>query len=109
MSIKDFKILPLYELYSPLLTEKKQNIFELSYYDDLTLSEIAEHTGTTRQGVREMLARTCDELKEYEEKLQLYQSQRESDEVFAKIRALAEKLEGSNIKDEILKITAVKE
>ena len=58
-----------------LLSEKKRTVFELSYWQDLSLSEIAEHTGTTRQGVRELIRRTCDELEELESALHLKEMQ----------------------------------
>ncbi len=66
MKEKNFSICLLYDIYAPLLTEKKRMAFELSYWQDLSLSEIAEHTGTTRQGVSELIKRTCEELESYE-------------------------------------------
>lgn len=71
MKEKDLSLCLLYDIYAPLLSEKKRTVFELSYWQDLSLSEIAEHTGTTRQGVRELLRRTCDELLEFENSLGL--------------------------------------
>lgn len=50
---------------------EEENGFELSFWEDMSLSEIAEHTGTTRQGVRELIKRTCDELEEYERLMHL--------------------------------------
>ncbi len=105
MSKKDFNICFLYEIYSPLLTEKKRTAFELSYYEDLTLSEIAEHTGTTRQGVRELTHRTCEELLKYESLLGLYQKRLEYEEKMGKIRTLAETISDSRLKDEMMKLT----
>lgn len=71
MKEKDFSVCLLYDIYAPLISEKKRTAFELSYWQDLSLSEIAEHTGTTRQGVRELIRRTCEELVEYENALHL--------------------------------------
>lgn len=71
MKEKDFSVCLLYDIYAPLLSEKKRMAFELSYWQDLSLSEIAEHTGTTRQGVSELLRRTCEELLEFEKALQI--------------------------------------
>ena len=75
MKERDFSVCLLYDIYSPLLSEKKRTVFELSYWQDLSLSEIAEHTGTTRQGVRELIRRTCEELEEFENALHLKQTQ----------------------------------
>lgn len=75
MKEKDFSVCLLYDIYAPLISEKKRTVFELSYWQDLSLSEIAEHTGTTRQGVRELLKRTCDELEEFESALHIKRMQ----------------------------------
>ena len=75
MKEKDFSVCLLYDIYAPLLSEKKRTAFELSYWQDLSLSEIAEHTGTTRQGVRELIRRTCEELEEFENALHLKRNQ----------------------------------
>ena len=66
MKEKDFSVCLLYDIYAPLLSEKKRTAFELSYWQDLSLSEIAEHTGTTRQGAGELIRRACEELEEME-------------------------------------------
>ncbi len=94
---KDFSICVLYDIYSPLISQKKKDVFELSYWEDMSLSEIAEHTGTTRQGVRELLKRTCDELYEYEELLHLKEKRE-------KIFKLVDSIESEEIKEEIKNI-----
>lgn len=47
----------LYDYYGELLTEKQRTCFDLYYNQDLSLSEIAEDLGVTRQGVHDTLAR----------------------------------------------------
>ena len=42
----------LFDYYGELLTEKQKTCFDLYYNQDLSLSEIAEEAGITRQGVR---------------------------------------------------------
>lgn len=71
MKEKDFSVCLLYDIYAPLISEKKRTVFELSFWEDMSLSEIAEHTGTTRQGVRELIKRTIDELEELERQMHL--------------------------------------
>ncbi len=68
---KDFSVCLLYDIYAPLISEKKRTVFELSFWEDMSLSEIAEHTGTTRQGVRELIKRTIDELESLESLMNL--------------------------------------
>lgn len=94
MKEKDLSICLLYDIYSPLISEKKRTVFEMSYWEDMSLSEIAEHTGTTRQGVRELIKRTCDELYEFESLLKL-KEKREKLSLLADTvddKALAEKI-----------------
>lgn len=59
----------LLELYGNLLTEKQYEFMEDYYNGDLSLSEIAENQNITRQAVREILAKSKNKLKEYEQKL----------------------------------------
>lgn len=66
---KDMKYVPLMDCYGSLLTKKQRNAMELYYYDDLSLSEIAEHTHTTRQGVHDNIKRAETYLTELENKL----------------------------------------
>lgn len=54
-----------------MLNEKKRRVFEMYYQEDLSLFEIAQQTLTTRQGVRDLLNRTADELARYENALGL--------------------------------------
>lgn len=63
------KINMLYDFYGDFLTNKQREIFELHYLDDLSLGEIAENYGVTRQGVHDILRRAQDILINYENKL----------------------------------------
>lgn len=62
----------LFEFYSTLLTEKQMNYLELYYADDLSLGEIAEEYGVSRQAVYDNIKRTEKILENYEKKLHLY-------------------------------------
>jgi len=61
----------LFDLYGDLLTEHQREIFGSLVNEDLSLSEIAEDHGITRQGVQDLLKRTEHKLEEYESKLHL--------------------------------------
>lgn len=61
--------LGLWDLYNGLLTTTQQEITNLYFNLDLTLSEIAEQKGITRQGVSECLKTCKKQLEEYENKL----------------------------------------
>ena len=56
----------LYDLYSPLLTEKQREAWELHKFSDLSLAETAERMGTSRQAVFDLISRGRDRLEELE-------------------------------------------
>lgn len=68
---KDLRISVLLDYYSDMLTDKQKDVIDLYYNEDLSLSEIAEHEGITRQGVRDSIKRGEQTLFEMEEKLHL--------------------------------------
>jgi predicted DNA-binding protein YlxM (UPF0122 family) len=59
----------LYDYYGDFLTKKQKEIFESYYLNDLSLGEIAQNCGITRQGVYDVLRRSQDILFNFEEKL----------------------------------------
>ncbi len=71
MRADPFQLCLLFDFYGELLTEKQRELFDLYYNEDLSLSEIAEHAGITRQGVRDAVVRAEHILTELEEKLHL--------------------------------------
>ncbi len=66
---KDLKISYLLDFYGEMLTEKQRDFLSYYYNDDLSLSEIAENEGITRQGVRDAIKRAETLLYEMESKL----------------------------------------
>ena len=66
---KNVEISILCQLYGKLLSEKQLEFINDYYNNDLSLSEIAENHGITRQAVRDMLKKGEKKLFEYEEKL----------------------------------------
>ena len=63
----------LFETYKELLTEKQKEYFILSYFEDLTLSEIAENLNVSRNAVFDQIKKTVAILEDYESKLKVYQ------------------------------------
>ena len=61
----------LYDFYGELLTEHQRRIYEDAVYNDMSLSEIAEQAGISRQGVHDLIRRCDRTLADYEEKLHL--------------------------------------
>ena len=62
----------LYDCYSSLLTDKQKIYFEEYYFNNLSLSEISQNYGVSRNAVYKQIQITIEKLKEYEEKLGLY-------------------------------------
>ena len=65
------EIIKLYDIYHNLLTDKQKMYFEDYYYADLSLSEIADNYGVSRNAVHDQIKRTVNELEIYENKLKL--------------------------------------
>jgi len=61
----------LYDFYGELLTEHQKEIYEQFVLEDLSLSEIAESAGISRQGVHDLVKRCNKILEGYEAKLHL--------------------------------------
>ncbi len=81
----------LYDFYGELLTKHQREVYEDLVLNDMSLAEIAEEQGVTRQAVHDLLRR-CDKLLEgYEEKLGLYEKFRKTRELTGEIREMAEK------------------
>lgn len=70
---KNVEITLLYDIYGKLLTDKQSEAIELYYNDDLSLAEIADNTGISRQGVRDNLKRAEAILYDTEDKLGIAQ------------------------------------
>jgi predicted DNA-binding protein YlxM (UPF0122 family) len=81
--MKNLEISVLNDYYGGLLNAHQSEIMRLYYDCDMSLAEIADETGITRQGVREVLVRSTKRLEEYEQKLGLIN----------KIKGVAEKLQ----------------
>ena len=58
----------LFDFYGELLTDKQREYFDLRYNEDLSLGEIAEQSGISRQGVWDIIRRAETAMTEIEEK-----------------------------------------
>ena len=66
---KDFEMGYLLDFYGEVLTPKQREMLRQYYNDDLSLSEIGENFGITRQGARDAIKHGETALKELEEKV----------------------------------------
>ena len=74
---KDLEISFLLDFYGDMLTEKQREVIEFYYNEDLSLSEIADNEGITRQGVRDSIKRAEAQLLDMEQRLGLAKRFRE--------------------------------
>ena len=68
----------LFDFFGDLLTDKQKEYFDLYHNEDLSLSEIAESAGITRQGVYDIIIRAEKVLTELEQKTGVIQKWREA-------------------------------
>jgi len=87
---KNVELTLLYETYKELLTDNMKDVFEMYYYSDLSLREIAEEKSISYQGVNDTLKKTEKILRDYENKLKY-------SEVKKIITKLNNKLENENV------------
>ncbi len=82
---KNIKISLLLEIYGALLTEKQQDLLDLYYNQNLSLSEIAGDVEITRQGVRKVLVDGEKKLLNYESKLHILEKKLRNDKIIEEI------------------------
>lgn len=68
MKNQAYRMAMLYDFYGDLLTDRQKEFYDLYYNEDLSLAEIAENYGITRQGVRDVIVRAEAYLTELEDK-----------------------------------------
>ena len=85
----------LYDFYGELLKDRQRRIYEDFVFNDLSLGEIAQEEGISRQGVHDMVKRCTKALEGYEERLHLVEKFLSTKEQVEQIHALAAELRKS--------------
>ncbi len=68
MKNQAYRMTMLYDFYGDVLTDRQKEFYDLYYNEDLSLAEIAENNGITRQGVRDVIVRAEAILTDLEDK-----------------------------------------
>ena len=68
MKNQTYRMTMLFDFYGELLTDRQKEFFDLYYNEDLSLAEIAENAGISRQGVRDVIVRAEATMQEVEDK-----------------------------------------
>ncbi|HIR50202.1 MAG TPA: YlxM family DNA-binding protein [Candidatus Avoscillospira avicola] len=79
----------LLDYYGELLTEKQRTCFDLYYNQDLSLGEIAQEAGISRQAVHDILARAEGAMESMEEKIGCVARARRQQQALEQISAAA--------------------
>lgn len=82
----------LYDFYGALLTEKQRQVMALYHEENLSLSEIAQEFGISRQAVHDTLKKAEQALEDYENKLNLIDKLEKTEDAIAKIDKEIEKI-----------------
>lgn len=98
---KNIEVSLLFDFYGELLKPSGRQAVDLYYNEDLSLGEIADRTGITRQGVRDSIKRCEHQLFEFEQKLGLYKRFRELENGLDDISAMSQKIIDSSQNEDI--------
>lgn len=109
MSQKNLEISVLCDIYSSLLPEKQRLALDYYYNEDLSLSEIAEHAGISRQGVRDQIKHAEAQLLTFEKCLGLYEKSRKTESIIAALSELNKDLQDSRLESLIGALAAINE
>ncbi len=82
---RDFGLTELFDLYGELLTARQRELFTSYYIYDLSLAEIAQPEGKTRQNVYEQIKKVKAKLLSYEQALGLRQKNGELKKLCARL------------------------
>lgn len=95
----------LYDFYGDLLTDRQREFYDLYYNEDLSLAEIAENYGISRQGVRDVIVRAEAAMTEVEDKTHLirrfHQMQGQLGEIAAAADALLAAAQRGPVSEEL--------
>ncbi|MBE6880518.1 MAG: hypothetical protein E7490_06770 [Ruminococcaceae bacterium] len=87
---KNLDMALLLDIYGDMLTEKQKDTLTLYYDEDLSLTEIAENTGITRQGVHKCIRSAEDYLMQLEDTLEYAAKSHEINEILKKMKSIIE-------------------
>ncbi|MBR2021678.1 MAG: DNA-binding protein [Clostridia bacterium] len=109
MAEKNLEISVLCDIYSALLPEKQRLALEYYYNDDLSLSEIAEHVGISRQGVRDQIKHAESQLLSLENALHLYEKSQKTEKILDKLLELSQETDNKCLSSLVEELRALHE
>ena len=96
MKNQAYRMALLYDFYGDMLTDRQKEFYDLYYNEDLSLAEIAENYGITRQGVRDVIVRAEAVLTELEDKTGIIKRFHKMQGQFAQMQAAVDAISQHN-------------
>ena len=96
MKNQAYRMALLYDFYGEMLTDRQKEFYDLYYNEDLSLAEIAENYGITRQGVRDVIVRAEAILTELEDKTGIIKRFHKMQEQFAQMETAVDAIAKRN-------------
>lgn len=92
MKNQAYRMAMLFDFYGDLLTDRQKEFYDLYYNEDLSLAEIAENYGISRQGVRDVIVRAEAAMTEMEDKTHIIRRFKQTRKEIAAIDEAADRL-----------------
>ena len=92
MKNQTYRMSMLFDFYGDLLTDRQKEFYDLYYNEDLSLAEIAENYGISRQGVRDVIVRAEAAMTEIEDKTHIIRRFKQTQKDLAAIEEIADRL-----------------
>ncbi len=96
MKNQTYRMTMLFDFYGELLTDRQKEFFDLYYNEDLSLAEIAENYGISRQGVRDVIVRAEAAMTEIEDRTGIIKRFMRSKEAIAAIETAVAEIDAIN-------------
>lgn len=96
---KNLELSLLCDIYGSLLSQKQREALDLYYNEDLSLSEIANQVGISRQGVRDQIKHGEKLLLEFEENLGLLKKQSKLESIITDAEQLNKDLSSDRLSE----------
>ncbi|MCI5969551.1 MAG: sigma factor-like helix-turn-helix DNA-binding protein [Clostridia bacterium] len=105
--MKNLNFSYLLDFYKNVLPDRTANMLDMYYNEDLSLSEIADNFGITRQGVRDLIKRGEEELLKLEERIGLIKKIEDLDKEIKEIKNFAKNKNYIEILDKLDKLSEI--
>lgn len=99
----------LYDFYGELLTEHQRKVYEAAVYDDLSLTEIADEHGISKQGVHDLIKRCTKTMQGYEDRLHMirrFEAIKENAELLQKLSKESADISNLELRDKVNTISS---